>query len=132
MPDPMETSSGLNNSSHDGIQLHQWQSWTPEDVRRYFTVKGLSEEGNILMGENIDGSHLSHITEERLEKMGVQTMGKRLSAINLINNLTKTSHQSLKTKDYECDIVTHLFKVLVISDNIEIGCFITWIDMDIR
>ncbi|XP_063951253.1 deoxynucleoside triphosphate triphosphohydrolase SAMHD1-like isoform X1 [Lytechinus pictus] len=108
MPDPMDTSSGLNNSSHDGIQLHQWQSWTPEDVRRYFAVKGLSEEGNILMGENIDGSVISQLTEERLEKMGVQTMGKRLSAINLINNLTKTSHQSLKTKVFNDSVHGHI------------------------
>lgn len=52
MSDAMDLSRGQNNSNDDGgIVLHQWRSWTPEDVGRYFKVKCLSEEGDIMTRE---------------------------------------------------------------------------------
>eukprot|EP00057_Strongylocentrotus_purpuratus_P032655 XP_788388.3 PREDICTED: deoxynucleoside triphosphate triphosphohydrolase SAMHD1 [Strongylocentrotus purpuratus] len=109
MSDAMDLSRGQNNSDDDGgIVLHQWRSWTPEDVGRYFKVKGLSEEGDILTRENISGDHLPQMTEERLEKIGVQTMGKRFSVVEIINALTRTSHQSLKTKVFNDSVHGHI------------------------
>eukprot|EP00057_Strongylocentrotus_purpuratus_P006001 XP_011660475.1 PREDICTED: deoxynucleoside triphosphate triphosphohydrolase SAMHD1-like [Strongylocentrotus purpuratus] len=109
MSDAMDLSRGKNNSNDDGgIVLHQWRNWTPEDVGRYFKVKGLSEEGDIMTRENISGDHLPQMTEERLEKIGVQTMGKRFSVVEIIDTLTRTSHQSLKTKVFNDSVHGHI------------------------
>ncbi|XP_030832169.1 deoxynucleoside triphosphate triphosphohydrolase SAMHD1-like [Strongylocentrotus purpuratus] len=48
------------------------------------------------------------MTEERLEKIGVQTMGKRFSVVEIINALTRTSHQSLKTKVFNDSVHGHI------------------------
>ncbi|XP_066290975.1 deoxynucleoside triphosphate triphosphohydrolase SAMHD1-like [Branchiostoma lanceolatum] len=62
-----------------------FRDWTVNDVCNFLTENGQSDDTvEVFKREEICGAVLSDITEERLEKMGFRTMGKRLLLMKLL------------------------------------------------
>ncbi|XP_078609444.1 deoxynucleoside triphosphate triphosphohydrolase SAMHD1-like isoform X3 [Branchiostoma floridae x Branchiostoma japonicum] len=84
----------VNNGSFSGSNgpakqprrsAEDFREWTVHDVCNFLTENGQKDDTvEIFKREEICGAVLPDITEERLEKMGFRTMGKRLLLLKLL------------------------------------------------
>ncbi|XP_035680149.1 deoxynucleoside triphosphate triphosphohydrolase SAMHD1-like [Branchiostoma floridae] len=86
----------VNNGSFSGSNgpakqprrsVEDFREWTVHDVCNFLTENGQKDDHDtveVFKREEICGAVLPDITEERLEKMGFRTMGKRLLLLKLL------------------------------------------------
>ncbi|XP_078688540.1 deoxynucleoside triphosphate triphosphohydrolase SAMHD1-like [Branchiostoma floridae x Branchiostoma belcheri] len=82
-----EAFSGANGAAkHPRWSPEDFREWTVNDVCNFLTENGQTGDTvEVFKREEICGAVLPELTEERLEKMGFRTMGKRLLLMKLLD-----------------------------------------------
>ncbi|XP_006813924.1 deoxynucleoside triphosphate triphosphohydrolase SAMHD1-like, partial [Saccoglossus kowalevskii] len=101
--------SNPGNSNAQKMKLHasSHRDWDVDDVCEYLAVNQFKNVTQVFQREQIVGSVLSDLTEERLEKIGVEKMGTRLQLLQLFRNLSQ-DNLNLKVHVFNDPIHGHI------------------------
>lgn len=80
------------------VNENNYKSWTPIQLGRYLSERGLHGYGGMFEYHQIDGSIAHDLSEEDLEEMGVDILTDRLKLIEVFGSLQRAHEQQDREK----------------------------------
>ncbi|XP_070575481.1 deoxynucleoside triphosphate triphosphohydrolase SAMHD1-like [Ptychodera flava] len=91
-----DNSSSSNFTKRAKLSSFNYREWSASDVCKFLVSKGFKDVAQVFRRHDIVGSVLSDITEERLQTLGVEKMGRRLQLVHLFQELCSSGSCHLK------------------------------------